>query len=264
MKICWDRLEGVCLTKSGFFRKGTVTYVEMEACKVCKEPYLTENSRQSNFCGLSCAVSGENNPFFGKIPSIENRKGVSISNSNRIGILNGNYKGGIGALGLTSYDTHKDTLGLYEEVREQKGTKILEVKCVYCGRWFVPTYVEVNHRLTAINSLNKGECRLYCSENCKQACPTYGRKLYPKGFKHVTSREVSTYLRQMVFERDGWTCQICGKTTEEIQLHCHHMDPVAQYPMLQNDMDSCITLCKDCHKTVHMQYGCRYVDLRCK
>jgi 5-methylcytosine-specific restriction endonuclease McrA len=94
--------------------------------------------------------------------------------------------------------------------------------------------------------------------------PTPSCKMYPKGFKHTTSREVSTYLRQMVLERDNWTCQICGKTIEEIQLHVHHMDPVAQNPMFQNDMDSCVTLCKICHKMVHSRRGCRYVDLQCK
>jgi hypothetical protein len=115
----------------------------------------------------------------------------------------------------------------------------LEAKCVYCGKWFVPTYRAVRNRIMATIHLNNGECRLYCSENCKQACPTY------------------------VLERDNWTCQICGKTSKEAQLHVHHMDPVAQNPMFQNDMDSCITLCKCCHTFVHKQRGCRYIDLRC-
>lgn len=166
--------------------------------------------------------------------------------------------------GLTVYEAYKDILGPYEEIRKQKETEVLEAKCVYCGRWFAPTRESVKHRLVAINNLNKGEQRLYCSENCKQACPTYYQKLYPKGFKHTTSREVSPYLRQMVLERDNWTCQICGKTSKEAQLHCHHTDPVRQHPMFQNDMDSCITLCKECHKMVHSRRGCRYVDLQCK
>jgi uracil-DNA glycosylase family 4 len=97
-----------------------------------------------------------------------------------------------------------------------------------------------------------------------QACPIYGQIEHPKGFKYASSREVDPHLRQMVFERDNWTCQICGKTIDEAQLHCHHMDPATQNPMFQNDMDSCITLCKDCHDWVHSQYGCRYIDLRCE
>ena len=258
MKICWDNLEKVWLSKNGNLKIGHTTYIEMDSCERCGKPYLVQKRHYlSHFCSHSCAGSG-------KIRSIETRKRISKVSSSHIGALGSNYKGGIKALGLAGYDTYKTTLGLYEEVRKRENTEVLEVKCVYCGRWYAPKFTEVRHRLVAINSLNIGEQRLYCSENCKQACPIYGRQKYPKGFKQITSREVSTYLRQMVFERDNWTCQICGKTIKGVQLHCHHMDPVAQNPLFQNDTNSCITLCKDCHKEVHNQHGCRYIDLRCK
>jgi 5-methylcytosine-specific restriction endonuclease McrA len=267
MKICWDMLEEVRLREDGDFRKGQTVYIYKDSCANCGEFYLTKKYRQSSFCGISCACSGENNPFFGKIHSVEIREKISKGRSavkiDQTGILNSSYKGGIYTAGLTTYGTYKDRLSPYEDIRKQDGTEILEAKCVYCGRWFTPTINAVNARSMAINNLNQGECRLYCSENCKQVCPTYHRIKYPRGFKHTTSREVSTYLRQMVLERDNWTCQICGKTIEEIQLHVHHMDPVAQNPMFQNDMDSCITLCKICHKMVHSRIGCKYVDLRC-
>ena len=264
MKICWDTLEGMYLSRNGYLRRGSSSYVEMDVCKWCGDPYLSDKGRLSMFCSSSCARCGENNPFFGKIHTIESRKKMSKNSPSYKGSLCPSYRGGVFKLGLVTYSAYKDKLGIYEETRKQKNTEILEAKCVYCGKWFSPTRGAVNNRLAAINVLSHGEGRLYCSENCKQACPTYGKKLYPKGFKHVTSREVSTYLRQMVLERDNWTCQICGKTSKEAQLHCHHMDPATQNPMFQNVMDSCITLCKDCHKVVHRQRGCRYIDLRCK
>ena len=241
MKICWDNLEGVHLTKSGTFRKNSVTYIYKESCVKCGESYLAEKRRQSEFCSHSCAMVGRTHPMYGK-----------------------SYKWITVKTGLTRYDTYKDKIGIYEDIRKQEGTEVLEVRCAYCGRWYSPTYSDVKSRLRAINNLNMGERRLYCSENCKLACPTYGQIKYPKGFKHITSREVNPYLRQMVLERDNWTCQICGKTIKEAQLHVHHMDPVTQNPMFQNDMGSCITLCEGCHKMVHKQHGCRYVDLRCK
>ena len=273
MKICWDNLERVKFSKEGNFRigKGENTYIEMESCNGCGEPYLTRKCDQSEFCTHSCAVSGKpltketrkkmSTTHTGKTHSIETKEKISKSTS---GSLNPNYKGGVDKLGLASYDGYKDTLSFYEEIRKQDGTEILEVKCTYCGRWYAPTYRSVKSRLEAINNLDKGEGRLYCSENCKQSCPTYRRRTYPKGFKHASSREVDPCLRKMVLERDNWTCQICGKTVNEAQLHVHHMDPAIQNPMFQNDMDSCITLCKKCHKMVHKQHGCRYIDLRCK
>ncbi|MCK4454600.1 HNH endonuclease [Candidatus Parcubacteria bacterium] len=238
-------MEKIIFTQNGTFRSlnSKMEYIEKDVCENCGEPYLAQKFGIGLFCSRSCSKMGKNNP--GK---------------DCYGILNPGYKGG----GLVVYNLYKDRLNSYEEVREQKNTGILEARCVYCGQWYVPTSRSVANRLKSINHLNCGEGRLYCSENCKQACPTYNRKMYPKGFKHTTSREVNPYLRQMVLERDNWTCQICGKTIKEAQLHVHHTDPVRQHPMFQNDMDSCITLCKHCHKMVHSVKGCRYVDLQCK
>jgi 5-methylcytosine-specific restriction endonuclease McrA len=262
MKICWDMLEGARLIKSGTFRKNQVTYVYKESCTKCGESYLAEKRRQSKVCGHSCAIGEKNHYMYGKTHTIEVKKRMSESSKGKFGSLNPNYRGGREV--FTIYNTQKSILGLYEDIRKQEGTKLLEVRCVYCGRWFTPTRTAVDSRLAAINNLNKGEQRLYCSENCKQACPTYNRKIYPKGFKHATSREVDPYLRQMVFERDNWTCQICGKTIKEAQLHCHHIKGYAQNKMLANDVDNCITLCKECHKEIHSRIGYRYVDLQCK
>ena len=109
--------------------------------------------------------------------------------------------------------------------------------------------------------LDNGEARFYCSQSCKSNCPIYNQKKYPKGFKKATSREVQPELRQLVFERDNWTCIKCGATSN---LHCHHMEGIKHNPIESCDIDMCITLCKSCHKEVHKQKDCRYTDLRCK
>jgi 5-methylcytosine-specific restriction endonuclease McrA len=325
MKICWDNLEGIHLTKNGVFRRGENSFICREACARCGSSYLTVKSAPSEFCGSSCANKGQ---FFseehrkklsianmGRTTSLETRKKISTANMGRVcsietrkklslthkgkifseehrnnlslaqkgktvsaetrkkiskngakfyGSSNHMYKGGVKKLGLTTYDGRKDSLGPYEEIRKQEGTEILEVKCAYCGRWFAPSCKAVGGRLEAINNLGKGEQRFYCSENCRLSCPTYRKVKYPKGFKHTTSREVDPYLRQMIFELDNWTCQKCGKSVEEIQLHCHHIRSYALNKVLANDVDNCITLCKDCHKEIHSRIGCRYVDLQCE
>lgn len=274
MKICWGMLEGVYLTINGTFRKGSETYIYKESCIKCGEPYLAEKRRNTKFCSISCSSKDRGHSIearkkiskvhTGKAISIEHREKLAKSMSKRVGVLSPYYKGGITKLGLTLYDNYKDTLSLYEDIRKQEDTDLLEVKCAYCGQWFTPTRNSANHRLGAINNLNKGEHLFYCSDNCKQACPTFGMRNHPKGFKKATSREVSTYLRQIVFERDNWECQKCGKTGKEVALHCHHIKGYAQNKILANDVDNCITLCKGCHKEVHKLPGCRYVDLRCK
>jgi 5-methylcytosine-specific restriction endonuclease McrA len=73
------------------------------------------------------------------------------------------------------------------------------------------------------------------------------------------TREIQPELRNMVLERDNNQCVKCGNKEN---LQCHHILPAATDPIESADMDNCITLCKDCHKEVHQQDGCRYGQLR--
>ena len=52
-------------------------------------------------------------------------------------------------------------------------------------------------------------------------------------------------------------CQKCGATED---LNVHHIEGVAQEPMLANDIDNCITVCHSCHVEIHSQPGCTYFD----
>src|SRR6056297_1121634 len=148
-------------------------------------------------------------------------------------------------------------LSMFEEVLGN------QIKCKYCGRWITPTVGQIYDRLRGIEKSDR--CYIYCSEECKQECPTYGQVKYPKGFKPASSREVNPILRQLVLARDNYTCQKCGKSQEELTvgLHCHHIIPHVNSPLETNDPDNCITLCKDCHKEVHKIPGCGFAELKC-
>lgn len=166
------------------------------------------------------------------------------------------------------YKTYSDRLEIYDEAKEGKDGCI-KTMCAYCGTWIYPTIKQVKNRLAACESPNaSGEQRIYCNnsdtgEGCREACPTYYAKLYPKDFKSATSREVIPLVRHMVFKRDNYTCQHCSKTIQTTQIHAHHIEGVAHYPMLQNDISNIITLCKKCHKALHKQNGCEYKDYKC-
>lgn len=139
----------------------------------------------------------------------------------------------------------------------------LLVKCTYCGRYYYPTNISLSNRIKSLKGISKGESRLYCSMFCKESCPVYNQKIWPKGYKKATSREVNPILRQLVLKRDNYQCQKCSKTIDNITLHVHHIKSYAQNKILGNDPDNCIVLCVDCHKEVHNQNDCRYHELRC-
>lgn len=179
---------------------------------------------------------------------------------------NSQWKGGYNGKNIPLYDTYAHQISFCEEIRRNKeDPNILEVKCAYCGKWFIPAKIDTRNRIQALNDEIRGEGRFYCSENCKNECPIYHKQKWPKGFKSATSREVQPELRQMCFERDNFTCQKCGKPQDELEtgLHCHHVEGIRWEPLESADLDKVITLCKTCHIEVHKQPDCGYHDLRC-
>ncbi len=59
--------------------------------------------------------------------------------------------------------------------------------------------------------------------------------------------------RKSCFERDNWTCQICGQNGGKLVVH--HINNFAEFPELRLAIDNGITLCNDCHKEFHKTYG---------
>jgi len=168
--------------------------------------------------------------------------------------------------GYSSYETYKDNLNYAEQIRRAPDNKkILEVKCAYCGRWLKPTVPQASARARYLQGKEGAihESRFYCSDRCKNACPIFKRIRWPKGYKPATSREVQPELRQMRLEIDDKKKKKCEKTIDEVELHCHHYTGTMQNPIESADVDNTVTVCKQCHKWVHTQEGCRYFELRC-
>jgi len=140
---------------------------------------------------------------------------------------------------------------------------LLQVKCTYCGKWFNPTRQLVNNRIKALDGKISGEQRLYCSKECKQLCPIFGKRKYSAEETNTKqlSREVQPELRQMVFERDEWACIKCNETKA---LQCHHIEGIRWNPIESADIDICVTFCIKCHGEAHKDKGCRYIDMRCQ
>lgn len=99
-------------------------------------------------------------------------------------------------------------------------------------------------------------------------CAPVKRAAYRDGKLYITTKESEKFpwektkkqqrhdpayisWRTRVFERDRYTCAICGQVGGE--LNAHHIRPFKDFPDLRLELDNGVTLCKACHKRVHKE-----------
>lgn len=102
------------------------------------------------------------------------------------------------------------------------------------------------------------------SSCCSYACANFYQRTNQKGEKSHTWQGGKSVIykrlrasadfvewRRKVFERDDYTCQVCGKRNGNgytVILHPHHIKSFTHYPELRFDVDNGITVCVNCHK----------------
>lgn len=63
--------------------------------------------------------------------------------------------------------------------------------------------------------------------------------------------------RLKVFERDNYTCAICGQHGGT--LNAHHIKSFKDYPKFRLDIDNGITFCVECHRKVHKEQNSEWI-----
>ena len=133
---------------------------------------------------------------------------------------------------------YKGRLSIYcsKECWSRRAT--IERECPTCGKQFKTTM-----------SQNK----IYCSQKCRDL--SYRERKgelshFWKGGKTEKMRLLKGSAeyrewRQRVFERDDFTCQVCGK--RGVYLEAHHIKEKCNYFDLIFDVDNGVTLCHECH-----------------
>ena len=62
------------------------------------------------------------------------------------------------------------------------------------------------------------------------------------------------HWRRCVYARDRYTCVLCGyRATKGDTLNAHHIEPWAENEEKRFDVSNGMTLCKPCHKNLHIQ-----------
>lgn len=80
--------------------------------------------------------------------------------------------------------------------------------------------------------------------------------------ERITKRKYPEYIawRTSVFERDGYTCQVCLDKSGG-NLIAHHINGYHWDKGGRTDINNGITLCDSCHKEFHSMYGYKDVNL---
>lgn len=268
MKICWDNIKDLYLSKNGNLRKGGQIYIEVDSCDVCGNTYLARKHSFEKgfdrFCSNDCysyskigthhtekskakisdSNKGRVSPMLGKKHKNDTRRKISLS---QYGDKHSNYKGGVAKSNIPLFDTYACKISYAEHVRSihVEGLKVLQVKCSKCNTWFTPTTSAVWRRIFSLNGTKGGECRFYCSDTCKDNCDIFNQKKYPKFYnenKPYSERELRIW-REEVLRREDYKCEYCGK----IATDAHHEKPKKLEPLFALDPDNGIACCENCH-----------------
>jgi len=120
----------------------------------------------------------------------------------------------------------------------------IEKQCLECSKVFI------------IKNYRK-DIAQFCSKECASKYRDNGKT--DINYRIRRSVEFKNW-RELVFERDNWTCQKCltrsgnGKT---IDLNPHHILNFSEVEEKRFNIDNGITFCRDCHYDFHSEYGFR-------
>lgn len=107
-------------------------------------------------------------------------------------------------------------------------------------------------------SNQKWRPRVTCSKEClkkhrrekaEQRRQTYTKHQVDRLARYSPETEI---WRKAVFERDDYTCQMCG--VRGSYLEADHIKPWAYYPELRFELTNGRTLCKGCHNTTKISW----------
>ena len=124
------------------------------------------------------------------------------------------------------------------------------IKCDYCGKEF-----SIKH--SKLKRSNKHFCSVECQKQFQSILehnPNYNPNLTDA--EREKGRHIEGYndFIKGVYERDNYTCQICGDDKGR-NLNAHHLNGYNWYKEGRTDVNNGITLCDKCHKLFHKLYG---------
>lgn len=140
---------------------------------------------------------------------------------------------------------HKFISGHNSRIHNPHTKKKIRQVCKICGKeyWKPPSLA------------NRGK-NTYCSNKCRSSDTKswLGGDKNPNwkggiiGVQNIRWSSEYNNWRKLVYQSDGYMCQICGqKGTRSNPLHAHHIAKFSEYENLRFIVANGVTLCKACH-----------------
>jgi len=214
-------------------------------CPICGKQFRRRESYVNNIKNkdnkLTCSINCSRLYHIGDKGS--HWKGSTISINCKY--CNKSFVGDMGRKYCSPECGHLDTVG---KERPKRG-KRLKVSCFQCGKEF--------ERLAC--NFPKRNKHKFCSPDClhKWMEGKYSGEKNWRWIKDRDSLKKPNDLRKLIdmsnwrvsiFERDEYSCQMCGTTKSP--FNAHHIKKLVDYPRLAFDIGNGITLCEGCHKLV--------------
>lgn len=208
--------------------------MRINTCLTCGESFTRPKNpnRVYKFCSLGCSAS---NPARRQQHS-EAMRGKIAWNAGILGRQPWHNTDGLN----TGEPWNKGQTGVYsEETRKRMGTAKIGVPPPNKGQ---PMTNQQRAKLRAAKLGKTGP-----ESNAWRGGTTAKNTL-------IRSSAEGKLWRRAVFERDAFTCQLCGQVGG--QLNADHIMPFAYYPELRFDVENGRTLCVPCHRATDT-YGAK-------
>ena len=132
--------------------------------------------------------------------------------------------------------------------------KKVKCKCDNCNKEIVVSnysYTKNKHNFCSVECMGEWRVGKFCGENS----PKWNSNLTEE--ERIKGRNIEGYndFIKDVYKRDNYTCQCCGIAGNGHNLNAHHIYSYSKYKDLRTDINNGITLCEDCHKEFHKEYG---------
>jgi hypothetical protein len=232
-KIC--KCCGVSKAATDFYRKSII-------CKTCQlevnKINFTKRKTATGFC-LEC--------------------GVQLINKRKEALFCGRECKGKHQFGSTRVSV---TCGYCGNLFEKKASWANRSDVHYCSNECYHNYLHENNWTTILCEFCGIEKKLplyregarFCSKACDsewrrtltgELSPSWKCGLSTENEIARTRADIKKW-KILVFTRDNWTCQSCGKRGGD--LNAHHIKRFRDYPDLRATLDNGVTLCVPCHK----------------